>query len=38
MSGMPRTRCLITVNVSMMRMIFSSMNSPNLMLRIVFGT
>jgi hypothetical protein len=35
---MPRARSLITVNISMMSstMIFLSMNSSNLMLRIVF--
>jgi hypothetical protein len=38
MSCMPRTRSLITVNISMMSkmMGFLSMNSFNLMLRIVF--
>jgi hypothetical protein len=38
MSLMPRARCLITIHKDMMRnrMMFSSMNSPNLMLRIVF--
>jgi hypothetical protein len=37
MSGMPRARGLISIHKSMMRNIvrFSSMNFPNLMLRIV---
>jgi hypothetical protein len=37
MSGMPRARCLITIQISMMRnsMRFSSMDSPNFVLRIV---
>jgi hypothetical protein len=37
MGGMPRARCLILINKSMMgnRMRFLSMNSPNLVLRII---